>query len=64
MAKARMKPIARKVWKVDGKDSIITTVPDEVCRAMGIEAGNWLIWQIDRQSNKATVTRSTEKPKS
>jgi hypothetical protein len=63
MARPRMKPITRKVWKVNGKESLVTTVPDEVARAMLIEDGHWLIWQIDRQSDKAVVTRSITKPK-
>jgi hypothetical protein len=57
-----MKPIARKVWKVHGKDSLVTTVPDEVARAMEIEDGNWLVWNIDRQSKRAVVTKSAGKP--
>lgn len=62
MARTRMKPIARKIWKVHGKDSLVTTIPGEAARAMGIEDGNWLKWTIDRQSKRAFVTKSAVKP--
>jgi DNA-binding Xre family transcriptional regulator len=50
--------IITKVAKAHGKsESVRTTIPEEVVKALGCKPGDALAWEIDSKTKKATIKK-------
>ena len=48
--------ITSKVAKANTTNSIRTTIPSDIVREVDLKVGDLLIWSVDQQKGKKTIT--------